>query len=418
MRHKVIKRFIDAEIAEWLSSVPAVMISGARYVGKTTTAASFAKTVLSLDKGDYSILRDDPDTALKGLQEPIFIDEWQHLPAIVNTVKRTVDANPSPNRFLLAGSVESTSRDPRSSAPGRFRMIRIYPLTVAEIKGIPTKPLFDRLTGRAVLNGAGQTLERDDYLRLAIRGGFPRTVSLSDRQVQIYLTDYVDTILKRDFSQVAGPQTSTAGLLKYFQIYAECSGRATTDSKIYQTAGIDAKTAAHYKRILKNLYLIEELEPWFPNRPKRLKHTSDGFQKAPKRLLVDSGLMAASMQTDVQALIRQGHLMGNVLETFVLAQLRAEASVAECWPRLYHLRNYRRREIDLVAETKSGDIIAIEIKSKSTPGKDDADHIAWFRDEVGERFLAGLVLHTGPYSYSLGDRIRAVPISTLWSGQT
>ena len=132
--------------------------------------------------------------------------------------------------------------------------------------------------------------------------------------------------------------------------------------------------------------------------------------------MVDSALIGGALGVDAATALRDGNLMGRLLDTFVTAQLRAEAVWAAARPWLYHLRTeHGRREIDLIAELRGQRVVGIEIKSASAPSGQDARHLEWLRDQLGDRFTAGVVLHTGPSAYSLGDRITAAPISTLWA---
>ena len=104
------------------------------------------------------------------------------------------------------------------------------------------------------------------------------------------------------------------------------------------------------------------------------------------------------------------------MDTFVAAQIRSELAASELDPRLYHLREeHGRREVDLLIETAAGALIGIEVKASATVTTSDARHLAWLRDEVGDAFLAGLVVHTGPHVFPLGDRLIAAPVSALWS---
>ncbi len=113
---------------------------------------------------------------------------------------------------------------------------------------------------------------------------------------------------------------------------------------------------------------------------------------------------------------RNGNLLGRLLETFVVAQLRAQTAVSEHRCRLFHLRQHHgRHEVDVVVEVNAQQIIGIEIKATAAPTTDDARHLGWLRDQIGERFAAGVVLHTGPASFPLGERLWALPISALWS---
>ncbi len=105
-----------------------------------------------------------------------------------------------------------------------------------------------------------------------------------------------------------------------------------------------------------------------------------------------------------------------VLDTYVMSQLRAEVSVCESEPTLHHLRVADgRHEIDLLVEFGDGTVFGFEIKASGAPDTTDARHLAWLRDELGDRFLGGAVLHTGPHDFPLGERIIAAPISALWT---
>ena len=104
-----------------------------------------------------------------------------------------------------------------------------------------------------------------------------------------------------------------------------------------------------------------------------------------------------------------------MLDTFVVAQLRAELGVSAVRGRLYHVRQQQGRiEVDLLAELAAGRLVAIEVEADAAPSLDTAWHLATLRDLYPETFVAGIVLHTGPRTYRLGDRIIAAPISSIW----
>ncbi len=136
----------------------------------------------------------------------------------------------------------------------------------------------------------------------------------------------------------------------------------------------------------------------------------------PKRYLVDPALIGAVLQVDATGVMRDGNLLGRVIDTFLMAQLRPEAPISRGRPRLYHLRTKEgRQEIDLIAELAGQRLIGFEFKAGGAPRRDDARHLIWLRDQVGEQFVAGVVFHTGPRVFQLDERIVAVPIATLWS---
>jgi uncharacterized protein len=177
---------------------------------------------------------------------------------------------------------------------------------------------------------------------------------------------------------------------------------------LYDAAGINRRTAVAYEQLLVNLFVLEHLPAWTSNRLSRLV-------RGAKRHLVDTSLVGAALGLDLNALLRHGDLLGRMLETFLAAQIRPELEISPSRPRLYHLREKEgRREIDLLAELAADQVVAVEVKATAAPDPSDARHLSWLRDTLGKRFLAGAVLHTGPRTFPLADRILAVPIAALW----
>ena len=207
---------------------------------------------------------------------------------------------------------------------------------------------------------------------------------------------------------IAGPR-DPAKLRRYFEAYALNSAGLVEEKTLLEAAGLNRKTAMAYEQLLVNLMVIDRVQPWTSNRLKRLV-------RSPKRYLTDAALLAGILRVDANAILREGDLLGRLLDTFVASQLRAELAVAECRPRLYHLRQEQgRHEIDLLAEFSATQVIAIEVKASAAPRADDAHHLIWLRDQLGKRFVRGVVLHTGPRAYEIDERILAAPIATLWS---
>jgi predicted AAA+ superfamily ATPase len=198
-------------------------------------------------------------------------------------------------------------------------------------------------------------------------------------------------------------------LRRYLQAVALNTAGVVAAKSLYEAADVNSRTAQAYDRLLGNLLLVNAVPAWWTNRLKRLA-------KAPKRYLVDPGIAGAILEVDRAGLRRNGDLMGRMLDTFAASQLRAEARLSESRPSLYHLRTSdQHREIDLLAEYRDGTVFGFEFKSSGTVSTKDARHLSWLRDELGDKFIGGAVLHTGPRSFELGDRLVATPIATLWT---
>jgi uncharacterized protein len=404
------ERAADRLIQDLLNELPALLLVGPRATGKTTTAMKHVATTIRLDSpGDAVAFRADPDSALRGLKEPVLLDEWQAVPEVLGAVKRAVDADPHPGRFLLTGSVRADLAAETWPGTGRLVRVPLFGMTVAEQIGRRTKPLLDRLARGEDLVVPPHAPDLRGYVELALKSGFPEAaLGLSERARAHWIESYLDQLLTRDAPGVGGMR-DPAKLRRYFEAYALSSAGLVDDKTLFETAGLNRKTALAYEQLLLNLMVVDRTSPWRTNRLKRLV-------RSPKRYLTDAALLAASLRVDANGILREGDLLGRLLDTFVASQLRAELPVAECRPRLYHLRQEQgRHEVDLIAEVSATRVIAIEVKASSAPAPDSAQHLVWLRDQLGNRFVRGLVLHTGRRAYEIDKDILAAPIATLWA---
>lgn len=409
-----LERLVDPLVADLLHELPALALVGPRASGKTTTARRYARTVVRLDRpAEAQGVAADPDVAIARLAEPVLLDEWQEVPAVLGAVKRACDAEPRPGRFILTGSIRAETETATWPGTGRITRLAVYPMTVGEQLGAPEVPLVDRivrgdLTTPGGPPGAAAPLNLADYLELAVRGGIPEAaLRLSERARRRWLETYVEEIVTRD-SRSAGGTYDNGRLGRFFEAYALNSAGVTDDSTLCEAAGINRRTMLRYLSLLSRLHVIDELPAWTSNRLKRLSLT-------PKRFVVDPSLLASVAGATGDSAMRDGNLLGRLIETHAVAQLRAQSAVSEHRCRLYHLRQHNgRHEIDVIAELDAQRLVAFEIKATAAPTLADARHLAWLRDHVGDRMLAGIVLHTGPSAFVLADRLWALPISCLW----
>ena len=405
-----VERLVDPWISELLGSAPAVMITGARASGKTTTALRHAASVVRLDNEREALpFRADPDAALRDRPEPVLLDEWQACPEVLGAVKRAVDGERRAGRFILTGSVRSDS-DP-ALWPGTGRLIRVamHPLTVREQHSRPGCPFIDGLLAAEPPPLPSDPPDLRDYAEIALRGGFPEpAIELEGSVRRGWLESYVEQLLLHERAGPGrGPDPVRLGA--FFTAYALNSAGIVNDSTLHEAAGLDRRTARSYATLLSDLGVIAELPAWSTNRLKRLA-------RGPKRYVADTGLWGAAVGADVDLVMSDGHLLGRLIDTFVTNQLRAEAVVDPSRPKLHHLRDRDgRHEVDVIADLGARGLVGIEIKAHSAPKPADARHLVWLRDELADRFKAGALLHTGPARYRLSDRIEAIPICTLWS---
>jgi predicted AAA+ superfamily ATPase len=405
-------RLADARLGELFAELPALLIAGPRATGKTTTARRHARSVVRLDvEAEAEAFRADPDAALRALPTPVLLDEWQAVPGVLGAVKRAVDEGSGAGRFLLTGSVRADLETQTWPGTGRVVRVQMHGLTVREMVGELTgEPFLDRLA-RADLQAFPAPSDPPDlvgYLEFALRGGYPDAALLSSEVARrAWLEGYLSQLLTRDVETLAGGRDPNL-LRRYFEALALNTSWIAREKTLYEAAGIDRKTALAYERLLTNLLVLETLPAWSSNRLSRLA-------KAGRRYLVDSSLVSAALRLDETAVLRDGDLLGRILDTFVLAQIRPEVELSSSAPRLHHLRaRDGGHEVDLLADMPLGNVLAIEIKATAAPKHSDARHLIWLRDQLGERFLAGAVLHTGPRPFLLSERIFALPVCAIW----
>lgn len=392
---------------------PAVLIVGPRASGKTTTGRRHSVGRLRLDRpAEAAAVRADPDAALAEGPFPLLIDEWQAVPEVLGAVKRAVDEGAGPGHFLLTGSSQADLTAQGWPATGRVVRIVMFGLIEREVAGQTDQPpLVDRLVTQG-LDGVPEPVDPPDirgYVSRALRGTYPETVLAgSDRARRRWLTSYLDQVVSRDVAAI-GASRDPVRLRRYLRAVAACAGGTPSLKTLIDTAGVDRRTATAYDGLLEHLFMTEQLPAWAANRRNRLV-------RLPKRYLIDPAFLGPLLGVDARAVLRDSDLLGRLLDNFVVCQLRADCVVSDLSPRLYHIRDANgRREVDILIELADGRVIGIEVKATAAPVPEDARHLRWLQGVTGTKFAAGVVMHTGPRRFRLGERLYALPICTFWS---
>ena len=394
-----------------------MVLHGARQCGKTTLAKQVAAdrggTYTTLD--DEQTLRaalDDPRTFLLEQPHPLVIDEIQlGGDRLVRSVKMAVDDVQDRGRFLLTGSTDFLSVPTISeSLAGRAAILRLWPFSASELGGAPASDL-DGWFERGVEVGVDSELTRSDYLELVCRGGYPEVVELSPPARRTWFASYVETVISRDVVAVADVRRAGA-LRALLRLAAARTGGEVNVADWCRRLGIDRGTLETYLGWLHMVFLVHELPAWARSPAPRVV-------RRPKLHLADTGLAAALMNVDADALRpATAAITGALLETFVANELARQVSAGSPPARLHHYRDGSGHEVDLVIERADGAIVAVEVKATASPAPDHSKHLAWLRDRLDavdrDTFRAGILLHTGQRSLSMGNRLYSAPIDVLW----
>lgn len=423
MARAYLRRVVDDELDHLMTQLAAIALEGPKGVGKTATAARRAATDRRLDDpAQLALVRADPRRLAAG-DPPVLIDEWQRLPSSWDVVRRAVDEDPSPGRFLLTGSATPASA-PAHSGAGRIAMLRMRPMTLAE-RGVeaPTVSLAALLSGdRADLVGSTR-VGLSDYTREIVASGFPGMRALTGRALRVQLDGYVQRIAERDFEEQGHPVRRPATLRAWMTAYAA----ATSTTASWETIR-DAATGGHgdkpaktttlpYRDVLERLWIIDPVPAWLPT-PNRFARLA----AAPKHQLADPGLAARLIGVDERGLLggmpvgpsikRDGTLLGALFEALVTLDVRVAAQASEAI--VGHLRTRGgEHEIDLIVQRPDGGVVAIEVKLTRDVAYHDIAQLAWLRKRLGDGLLDAVVVTTGEDAYRRRDGIAVVPAALL-----
>jgi hypothetical protein len=417
-------RVVDDELDELLPSLPALALEGAKGVGKTVTARRRARTVYALDApGALELFEADP-RRLVGGDPPVLLDEWQRVPASWDLVRRAVDDDPSPGRFILTGSATAAAGGTHSGA-GRIVRLRMRPMTLSE-RGVaePTVSLRELLAGRQPSLQGSTRITLDRYAEEICRSGFPGLRSLPDRPLRAQLDGYLDRVIDRDLEvEVGQPVRAPAALRRWLTAYAAATATTAAYDVIRDAATPGERdkpakaTALAYRDALERLWILDPLPAWLPT----LSHLRR-LGSAPRHHLADPALAARLLGVEAGALLeagtrgpltpRDGTLLGQLFESLVTLDVRVYAQAAEA--RVGHLRTHGgEHEIDLIVERGDHRVLAIEVKLAHTIRDDDVRHLRWLRDQLGDGVLDAIVVTTGTDAYRRPDGIGVVPAALL-----
>lgn len=408
-RIRVYERLVEHRAIEALSDTPVVLIVGPRRAGKTTLVRKMGedrRSYVTLD--DQTVLnaaRSDPAGFIRGFDRAI-IDEIQRAPDLLLAIKKTVDEDYRPGRFLLTGSANVlTLPKVADSLAGRMETIRMLPLARAEIEGC-TSTFLDRLFDGA-LEADRNIIVGDDLVRLVLLGGFPEAIRReSERRQQDWARSYLTSVLTRDLKDIAEIEKLTE-LPKFVRLLSEYSSQLVNYSQFGGSIGVSHKTGQRYVALLEQVFLVSTLQPWYTNALKRIA-------KTPKLHFLDTGLLATARGLTFDRVKADRSAFGALLETFVFSEIMKLMSASDLRLTPYHFRDQQMREVDIVLERDDGMIVGIEVKASATVKSGDFGGLRTLAEACGDRFAYGVVLYDSTDVVPFGDRLAAVPLSTLW----
>lgn len=403
------KRNLEQTLRSALQDFPVVLINGARQTGKTTLVRGMSgyEYITLDDVGVLSSAQRDPAGFVRQFTQPVILDEVQRAPEIFLPIKKAVDEAQNPGMFILTGSANVlTLPKLADSLAGRMAILTLWPFSQGELKGIREDFIAWAMADEFRPRQARQTLTRPELLERIVAGGYPRALAASTKAnrslwFQSYLTELLERDV-RDLSQVR----SLAEFPSLLRVLAARSSTLLNLAELSRSTGLQQDTLKRYYALLQALFLVVPQNAWSGNVGRRLMKTA-------KTTLNDTGLMAHLAGMEEARLANDNLLLGQALETFVVNELRKQLTWSETPAELFHYRDNKGNETDIVLEDRAGRIVGLEVKATMTVRPDDFKGLEKLRVAAKARFKRGLLIYTGDRLLPFGD-YWAVPIEMLW----
>jgi hypothetical protein len=412
-------RQLTAVLSRRMSEEPAIVLNGPRTVGKSTLLQAIAdragRTVIDCDDpATRAAVRNDPGR-FAGAPSPVLIDEYQHVPDLLDAIKAELNRNLTPGRFVLAGSTRySTLPQAGQALTGRVDIMDVLPLAQAEIDGQAEGLLVHRLLdGADPPSGfAPSVTARDEYARRITSGGMPVALRRPPgRSRSRWFANYLDLVIDRDVVELTRVRQREM-LPRLLNALASRSGQVLNITATAEAIGMERSSAENYLRLLEAVFLIQRLPAWGTTSGARVT-------RQPKVHVVDAGVMAwltglspeKIAMNDPSALTEYGRLV----ETFAVGEILKQVSWWDAPVMAGHFRTASAEEVDLVLERDDGAVIAFEIKAGTRVDGSDLSGIRALRARIGPRLAAAIVLYTGSLAYTHEDGTSVLPLDALWT---
>lgn len=416
-------RIADGILDRKLRAKGAVLIEGAKWCGKTTTASQIAKSILymqdSARKRQYLELSEiDPARLLSG-ETPRLIDEWQLAPKLWDAIRFEVDRRDEFGQFILTGSaVPPETSEISHSGIGRISKMLMRPMSLYESGDSSGQvSLAGLFAGNGDIRGES-SMNIDKLSFLICRGGWPKAIDEEEDVALQQAIDYFDAIVDVDISRVDNVERNKERTKRILRSYARSVGTQAKISSIAadisanEAVSISDMTITSYINALKKIFVLEDSSAWNPNlRSKTAIRTSD------TRYFTDPSVCTAALELGPNDLVNDLNTMGFLFENMCIRDLRIYAEALD--GNVYHYRDKSGLECDAVVHLRNGVYGLVEIKLGGdrliSEGVETLKKLSSNIDTTKMKAPAFkmVLVGVGEMAYRRSDGIYIVPLSCL-----
>lgn len=411
MNDRIYPRHIEPRLVEALTDSPAVLIQGPRQCGKTTLARTAGKSegyqyFTFDDEGTRSYAAEDPLGFVKNLPERAILDEAQLVPELFPSIKLSIDNDRTAGRFILAGSVNLLQMTRiKESLAGRMDIVRLHPFSQSELE--QTAPRFLDFLFSSDSSIREESPFDEQVIRRVVAGGYPTALQRAPTRRANWYRTYIEALIERDASIIMEIQ-SLETLPRLLDLAAAQTAQLLNVNGLASSFQLNRLTIGKYLTLLEKMFLLERMPPWHSNHLKRLV-------KTPKIHLCDTGVTCALLNLNADSLSANRPLLGHILETFALQELKRQASAHQQRHTFHHFRDRYGIEVDIVIQRGALATAGIEVKASGTVVHSDFKGLRKLQEALGEKFAGGVLLYTGDRIMPFGDKLNAVPLEFLWA---
>ena len=390
---------------EILSDTPVLTVSGARQVLQNRSYR-----LLNLDNAaTLQAAQTDPDGFVRQFPEGIVaIDEIQRVPALLRAIKAALDEDRRPGRFIVTGSSNLMNlKGAEESLAGRAETLRLRGFSRGERKGITEDFAANAWNPHPQLPASD--FERIDYLRMITESSFPEIAEATPRRRDRWVQAYVERVLTKDATDLYGIQYPDRLRVLLGKVASQGASEFVA-AHIGRELNIPERSVPGYLDALKNVFLIDVLPAWGTNLTRRVISKPKVFLQDPATAASLVGVDAASLEMQISS-----SFTGGLLESFVATELLKQQEWSAVPFKLFHFRDSTGKEVDLVMESRSREVVGVEVKAAVSLQSKDFSGLRHLQKLAGERFRCGILLYAGKESLPMGPGLWAMPISALWS---
>lgn len=414
------ERNIEKTIEELLQEFRVVYLTGPRQSGKTTLVKKLGRHLhmqyMTLDdQAVYAAVKNDPHGFIDSFDNNnIVLDEFQYSPNLIPAIKKCSDelSVKHKGKFLLTGSADIfKSAKAQEALPGHMARLELYPLSLSEINN-KSLNLVDFFIEENFKLDKTFNINREDVAQWIIDGGYPEVQNKKSKRAKtIWFNSYLQGRLFKDFETLYNARGDYQTKLRMLITYLSgLCGNLLKFSNVSNDLEIDDKTAKTYVSLLELMFIVKTVPTFLKNRAKR------EVTHMPKLHFVDTGLACNLLGLHNVEQLLQSPNYGGLLENFVYMEIIKHTQWALNDVSIYHFRDKRKNEVDIIMEQANGQTIAIEIKASSSISIRDFKGIIKFAEFAGDKFSHGILFYTGKHvlPFNNGDlKMVALPIGVL-----